>query len=58
MATFKSVVITAKNHIKTDGTTNIKICVYHNGIAKHLKTPYYIEPEFMTKAGLIKDSHP
>lgn len=30
MATFKPVVFTTKNHIKTDGTTNIKIRIYHN----------------------------
>lgn len=28
MATFKWVVFTTKNHIKSDGTTNIKIRVY------------------------------
>ncbi|NLO71993.1 MAG: transposase [Porphyromonadaceae bacterium] len=44
MATFKPVVFTTKNHIKSDGTTNIKIRIYHNKEAQYIPTPYYINP--------------
>ena len=47
MATFKSVVVTTKNHIKADGTTNIKIRIYHKKESQYVPTDYYIDPLLM-----------
>lgn len=58
MATFKPVVFTTKNHIKSDGTTNIKIRVYHNKESQYIPTDYYIEPSFMCSDGAINPLHP
>jgi len=51
MATFKSVIF--DNHLKLDGTTNIKIRIYHNKVSNYLPTPYYIYPEEMGRDGNI-----
>ena len=53
MATFKPVVFTAENHRKTDGTTNIKIRIYHNKESQYVPTDYYINPMFMGNDGTI-----
>ena len=58
MATFKPVVFTTKNHIKSDGTTNLKIRVYHNKRSQYIPTPYYIEPGFMNPDGNISSFYP
>ena len=58
MATFKPVVFTTKNHIKSDGTTNLKIRVYHNKQSQYTPTPYYIEPGFMNPDGNISSFYP
>lgn len=58
MATFKPVVFKSRNHIKSDGTTNIKIRVYHNREAQYIPTAYYIEPAFMGSDGEINAFHP
>lgn len=58
MATFKPVVFTAKNHIKSDGTTNIKIRVYHNDKSQYIATNYYIPPKYLSKSGSISNSYP
>jgi len=53
MATFKPVVFSTKNHIKSDGTTNIKIRVYHNKESQYIPTPFYIVPEHLGNDGNI-----
>jgi hypothetical protein len=58
MATFKPIVFTAKEHIKLDGTTNIKIRVYHRKDTRYIPTPYYIPPEYMFDSGNISPSYP
>lgn len=50
MATFKATIFTGGRHIKQDGTTNIKIRVYHQGNAQYLPTQYFIEPTFFNQA--------
>lgn len=58
MATFKPIVFNTKNHIKSDGTTNIKIRVYHNKESQYIPTEYYIDPSFMLPDGSINPLHP
>lgn len=53
MATFKAVVFSTKNHIKNDGTTNIKIRIYHNTDSQYISTPFYIEPEYLGDDGNV-----
>ncbi len=53
MATFKPIVFTTKNHIKSDGTTNIKIRIYHNKDSQYVSTPFYVEPVYFEKSGTI-----
>ena len=53
MATFKAIVFPAKNHLKSDGTTNIKIRVYHKEKAQYLSTDFYILPGHMGKNGEV-----
>ena len=36
MATFKAVVFQGGRHLKKDGTTNVKIRVYHNSSAQYM----------------------
>ena len=42
MATFKAVVFQTGRHIKLDGTSNIKIRIYHNRESQYISTAYYI----------------
>lgn len=58
MATFKPIVFTTKNHIKTDGTTNIKIRVYHNKESQYISTDYYIPPGALGTDGIISSLYP
>jgi hypothetical protein len=44
MATFKAVVLSGVNHLKSDNTTNIKIRVTHNQKAEYISTDLYINP--------------
>ena len=53
MATFKPVIFTTKNHIKSDGSTNIKIRVYHNKESQYISTPYYIDPLFFDNGKVL-----
>jgi len=56
MATFKPIVFSSK--IKSDGTTNIKIRVYHNKESQYIPTDYYIDPSFMLADGSINSLYP
>ena len=58
MATFKAVVFTTGKNIKSDGTSNIKIRVYHNKESQYIPTEYYIEPSFMLTDGSVNTLHP
>lgn len=58
MATFKPVVFTGGEHLKSDGTTNIKIRVYHNLKSQYIPTNYYIKPEFLLSSGEVSDELP
>ena len=51
MATFKPVVFS--KHFKSDGTSNIKIRIYHNKESQYIPTHFYINPGFMGKSGEI-----
>lgn len=52
MATFKAVVLAGNSHIKSDGTKNIKIRIYHNKTSQYISTPYYIEETYL-KDGVV-----
>jgi len=56
MATFKPVVLKGTCHLKSDGTTNIKIRLYHNGTVQYISTEYFIEPSFMGGDGCISSA--
>lgn len=58
MATFKAVIFTGGKHLKQDGTTNIKIRVYHNGSSQYLPTAYYTRPEWVNNDGTISSLCP
>lgn len=51
MATFKPVVLVGKKHLKQDGTSNIKIRVYHNLESQYISTKHYINPELLDSSG-------
>ena len=53
MATFKAVDFQTGRHIKLDGTSNIKIRIYHNRESQYISTAYYIRPENMDESGRI-----
>lgn len=53
MATFKPVVLTGKIHQKLDGTSNIKIRIYHNRESQYISTKHYVAPELMDGSGNI-----
>lgn len=57
MATFKVTVLTNEKQIKSDGTTNIKIRLYHNKSTQYISTPYYIQPEYVGSDGNILSSY-
>ena len=54
MATFKAIVFQTGRHIKQDGTSNIKIRIYHNRESQYIATSYYIQPGNM-ESKLIKN---
>lgn len=58
MATFKAIVFSTKNHIKNDGTTNIKIRIYHNVDSQYISTPFYILPNHMSNDGNVSSDSP
>lgn len=58
MATFKAIVFNGGRHIKQDGTTNIKIRIYHNGSAQYIPTDYFVNPLLMGDDGSIASSSP
>lgn len=53
MATFKAVVFRGGKHLKQDGTSNIKIRIYHNGEPQYISTGYYVRPDELDDAGRI-----
>lgn len=53
MATFKPIVLNSKKHIKSDGTANIKIRIYHNNSTQYISTDHYVEPSFINSSGMI-----
>ena len=53
MATFKAIVFQTGRHIKQDGTSNIKIRIYHNRESQYIATSYYIQPGIPNDAPLI-----
>lgn len=53
MATFKAIVFQSGKHIKQDGTSNIKIRIYHNRESQYIATDYYIRPSGIDEAGRI-----
>ena len=53
MATFKAIVFQTGRHIKQDGTSNIKIRIYHNRESQYIATSYYIQPGNMDDSGRI-----
>ena len=56
MATFKAIVFA--NHTKKDGTSNIKIRVYHNKKSQYIPTFLFIEPKYMSSSGEISADCP
>ena len=58
MATFKAIVFQTGRHIKQDGTSNIKIRIYHNRESQYIVTSYYIRPENMDASGRILPNVP
>lgn len=58
MATFKAIVFQTGRHIKQDGTSNIKIRIYHNRESQYIATSYYIRPENMDNSGRILPNVP
>ncbi len=52
MATFK---LAVSNHLRADGTRNVRIRVIHNREAKYISTNHYVEDTAITKTGKIKD---
>lgn len=53
MATFKAVTLSGNSHVKSDGTKNIKIRIYHNRSVQYISTAYYIEECYIGKDGQI-----
>ena len=53
MATFKAVTLAGNSHIKSDGTKNIKIRIYHNKSSQYISTPYYIQECYLGKDGMV-----
>lgn len=45
-----------EHHKKSDGTYNVKICVYHKGERKFLDTNHYVVQKQLTKSKKIKDT--
>lgn len=43
-------------HIKSDGTKNIKVRIYHNKSSQYISTPYYVEEKYL-KDGVISGEY-
>jgi len=56
MAKLKAVVLPGKTGI--DGKTNIKIRLTHDKKSREIRTPHYINPKFMGRDGIIKQTYP
>lgn len=54
MATFKTCVF--KNHLRKNGTYNVKLRITHNRQTRKISTPYYVEAKDVTQELEIKDS--
>jgi hypothetical protein len=55
MSTFKAVLLKGNNHLKEDGTSNIKIRITHNRIADYISTDLYIVPsDFDEREGIAR----
>lgn len=54
MATFKTCVF--KNHLRKNGTYNVKLRITHNRQTRKISTPYYVEAKDVTPELEIKDS--
>lgn len=57
MATFKAIVFPSANHLKSDGTSNIKIRIYHNKQSQYIPTQHYIKPHFLGKNGEVSEEY-
>ena len=56
MVTFKAVILTGKLHIKSNGTSNIKIRITHNQKQAYISTDLYINPDFFNnKTGFAEE---
>ncbi len=54
MSTFKAVIMTGKQHVKRDGTSNIKIRITHNRKADYIPTDLYvIINDIDNKSGIV-----
>lgn len=53
MATFKICVF--KNHLRKDGTYNVKLRVTHNRVTRKISTPYYVDAKYVTPSFEITD---
>ena len=56
MAKLKPVVL--KSKIGIDGKTNIKIRLTHDGKSREISTPWYIDPKYMSRDGIISSKYP
>lgn len=56
MATFKAVTLAGNTHIKSDGTKNIKVRIYHNKSSQYISTPYYVEEKYL-KDGVVSGEY-
>ena len=55
MSTYKAVILKGKNHIKNDGSTNVKIRITHNNRVSYISTDLYVESgSFNNSAGVAK----
>lgn len=57
MATFKAITLSGNKHLKSDGTKNIKIRIYHNKSSQYISTPYYIKEEHLGADGTVTSEY-
>lgn len=53
MATFKTCIF--KNHLRKDGTYNVKLRVTHKRVTRKISTPYYVDAKYVTSEFEIID---
>ena len=58
MATFKPVILKGGRHFKADGTTNIKIRLYHNGTVQYISTEYIWYYDYRTNINRTLKKNP